>query len=75
LQKVGFIVTGLNGPENAQDLGNAVVGISGVADVHSDTAARKLLVEYDPGLTSLAMLKGSIEGAGYPIERYVEENQ
>lgn len=72
MERVDFIILGLQGQGNAQDLSNALVGISGVSAVLSDEGSQTLSVEYDPVFTSREMVKSSIEASGYPIEEIKE---
>ncbi len=75
VQTVEFVLSRLDGNPAANDLGNALTGISGVASITVDIPSHTVSVEYDPALVSPTKVKSSIEGAGYPIDRVNESEQ
>jgi copper chaperone CopZ len=67
VERVEFMVPGLEGNASATDLQNILVGISGVARVDLDAAQHTITVEYDPDYVDPVMLKNSVKGSGYPM--------
>jgi copper chaperone CopZ len=59
----------------ADDLATALTGISGVAGVRVDLAARTVRVEYDPHYVNPRMIADSLKGAGYPVDAVREVDQ
>lgn len=72
MHTVQFVISKLDGHGDAGDLSATIVGITGVAHIALDVASRTVSVEYDPKFVSTKMIRGSIEGAGYPVDSVKE---
>ena len=59
-----FVVPALGGP-GITDLGNALVALSGVAQVDMDAASHAVSVEYDPAYINEKLIGDMIRSAGY----------
>lgn len=69
MERVTFSIPSLDDRRLAEDLENALVGLSGVAGVDVDLASRTLAVTYDPAFLDPADVRTVIEGIGYPVTR------
>lgn len=69
MENVTFHLREMNQPPDAQDLENALTGISGVAGLQVDVQAGTVSVRYDPHYVGPSVLSGSIEGSGYLLKR------
>jgi hypothetical protein len=73
MRTAGISILALSDARHAQDLSNALIGISGIAHIDVDIAAHMLVVEYDPEHLDPGALTTFIKRAGYPIENEVEQ--
>jgi len=68
MQEVIFTVTGMTWGHCKAAVSRALSALPGVRTVAVDLANRKVTVSYDPGLVSLAAMRGAISSAGYEAE-------
>jgi hypothetical protein len=61
-------IPSLQSRAQAEDLENALVGMSDVDDVRADVEKHLLVVTYDPALLDPAYLKRAIGQTGYPVD-------
>jgi hypothetical protein len=61
-------ILALSDARHAQDLSNALIGVSGIEHIDVDAALHTLVVGYDPDHLTPDALKTFIKRAGYPIE-------
>ncbi len=64
-EKVALRVGGMTCVMCAKSIENALSGLPGVVNASINVGAEKALVTYNPRLTTIADMRGAIEGAGY----------
>jgi copper chaperone CopZ len=64
MENVRFVVPALGGA-GIVDLGNALIALSGVAQVDMDAASHAVSVEYDPAFINERLIGDMIRNAGY----------
>ena len=67
LQTVRFTIASLNNSRNADDLINALIGVSGISYIAVDAASQTLSVEYDPDYLDPSSLAFIINAVGYQV--------
>ncbi len=65
-----FTVPRIHGGDSAAAIRSVVRSTDGVSDVIVNVPARLVQVEYDEERTNAQALKGVIEAAGFPVQRY-----
>ena len=69
METVEFVIPELSGAAQRDDLGNTITGITGVAHVALNAETHTVTVEYDSVFVTPEMIRGSVDGSGYPIEQ------
>jgi copper chaperone CopZ len=69
METVEFSVQGLHNSNGADDLENALTGLSGIAHIETDVPARTISIRYDPAYTNRDYIARTIKGVGYPVRR------
>ena len=57
----------LHGPNEADDVENTIIALSGVAGVQVDLAAHTITVDYDPDYSEPSFIRDNIVCSGYPV--------
>lgn len=66
VDQVKLTIPGIRDDASAADLGNVLMGISGVAGIDLNADAHTVTVDYDPSYVDPIMLRNSVRGSGYP---------
>lgn len=66
MQRSRLLIPDLDTASQAQDLGNALIALSGIGRIEVQASPGTLVVEYDRGFLSEESLKEFVRGAGYP---------
>ena len=61
-----LLIPNLDTAGQAQDLGNALMALSGISQIEVKASPGTLMVEYDQLYLSEESLKEFVKGAGYP---------
>ena len=67
-QNIAFNVEGMTSEDSAESIKNSLTMLNGVIEVIVDIDTRRGVVEYDEERLSAAIIKGTIEDAGFEVK-------